>query len=509
MRSRTCRRRFGAVIALTGLLSIAACSSSPSVPSSPLNGSSALTCATGSHGCTAPGTVRWSVPLGGSTQFDVPAGGSVLNMPAAHADQISYSFPDGYLAEVAVAPDLVVFQHGKAAAEAVNPVTGKLLWNKKLPLPPGFSPEGSPPDGALDLELTVANGEVSVYDQTDYLWWLVNAATGAASPPHRLAAYSRNRNTVASTAAADVVPVNAGNAVLLNLTNVQDVDPATGAVRWQVPVRPWTGEAVIGSTLYLDNDRYAYEYHTNGNNSPSGAATAVQRVDLTRGRALPGLPLPASLHGEDGQITQYSVEPGALMVVTSAAVARISPATGQAMWLRPLPSGALGTPQPGSGTASPSIEYLVRGDSSDSGDITPPVPGTGKDVWRVQTISLATGDRTSIAPGRSFPYGAAGIQTAGSVGVWSLVGSSMLAADATPAKSAGNGIGCTRLEAVDPRSGRVSWRGPVAGDVNVPGQTLSDPPLVIAESCAPSGLAASSSSSDTTCDSERLYAINT
>jgi len=73
------------------------------------------------------------------------------------------------------------------------------------------------------------------------------------------------------------------------------------------------------------------------------------------------------------------------------------------------------------------------------------------------------------------------------------------------------GLRYTRLEGVDPRSGRVLWRGPWGGDVYVLGETFTGPPMIIAESCPPSGLVAGQKASayhQAYCDSERLYAIN-
>jgi hypothetical protein len=57
----------------------------------------------------------------------------------------------------------------------------------------------------------------------------------------------------------------------------------------------------------------------------------------------------------------------------------------------------------------------------------------------------------------------------------------------------------------------VLWRGPVAADLYVLGETSSGPPLIIAESCAPSALSPDQSAAQgdqAFCNSERLYAIN-
>jgi outer membrane protein assembly factor BamB len=306
---------------------------------------------------------------------------------------------------IGIEPGLVLFQSGVTAVEAVNPATGKVLWNTKLPTPRGFSEGATPPV----LDFTVANGMISVYDSDEYLWWVVNEATGAASPPHTLASYSR----IGGAAAADVLSLNSGNVILVNDTNVQDIDPGTQKVRWQVPVHEWTGEAMIGSMLYLDNDPYGYNFAQHPNANPTGSDTVIQRIDLTRGQVLPSVPLAKDLQDEDGQVSQFSVDPGALMVVTSSAVARIDPATGKASRFRALPDGTSGVPQAAAGTATPSIEYLVRGDASEenSADGSQPVAGTGNDIWRIRIVSLANGALSSVALGRSFPYASAGMNT--------------------------------------------------------------------------------------------------
>jgi hypothetical protein len=481
-----------------------ACSSSPAPPASPLSGSSALTCTDGSRQCTAPGTVRWSLPLPGSTQFDIGSGMAILNMPAATAEGIGFGgIPNGYLATVTVAPGLMVAQQpGRAVIEAVDPATGKRLWTTKLPVPAGFTPDTAV-SGALILSLTAAGGVITVYDSADYLWWLVNAVTGVASPPHRLASYSHT----SSSGTDDVLPVSQRSVVLLNDTNVQGVDPATGSVRWQVPLRRWTGYAVIGDVLYADNDPFGQD--ASGSTSPSGRDTAIQRVDLATGRLLPDLSLPPRLQAQDGRVAGFAANPAALLVETGGALARVDPATGQPVWTEALPASTVGGAQ--AGPAGPAVEYLVRGKIT--GSFRPPAPGTGANIWRILVVSLSTGNATAISLGRSFPYGGAGIDTGANTGVgWNLYGSAMLAAVATKPVTAGSGgFSYTRLEGVDPASGRVLWRGPWAGDLYVLGETLTGPPVIIAESCAPSALQADPSAihgDEAYCDSERLYAIN-
>src|ERR1700689_2137201 len=137
-------RVLGAALAVAVAVSVTACSSSPTSPGSPLSGSSALTCGGGSRHCVAPGTVRWSVRLPGSSQFDISSGSTVLNMPAASDEGIAGfgDIPNGYLASVEVAPGLMVFQKpSRAVAEAGDPAAGRRLWTTKLPTARGFTPD--------------------------------------------------------------------------------------------------------------------------------------------------------------------------------------------------------------------------------------------------------------------------------------------------------------------------------------------------------------------------------
>src|SRR6202050_3578902 len=206
------RRRLpvlGVALAVAAAVTVTACSSSsPALPASPLSASSALPCASGSHHCVAPGTVRWSVRLPGSAQFDISSGATVLNMPAASDEGIAGfgDIPNGYLASIEVAPGSIAFQQpGRAVVEAVDPATGRRLWTTKLPTPPGFTPDTTV-SGALTLSLVAAGGVITVYDSADYLWWVVNAATGAASPPHRLASYAQANPAANLHATGDVRP---------------------------------------------------------------------------------------------------------------------------------------------------------------------------------------------------------------------------------------------------------------------------------------------------------------
>jgi PQQ-like domain len=507
------RRRLpvlGVALAVAVAVTVTACSSSPAPPASPLSGSSVLTCTGGSRHCTAPGTVRWSLPLPGSSQFDIQSGMGIINMPGSAAEGISGfgEIPNDYLATVEVGPGQVVFQQpNRLVIEAIDPATGRRLWTTKLPTPRGFTPDTAV-SGGLILGIVAANGAITAYDSADYLWWVVNAATGAAGPPHRLASYT---NT-SQQSTDDVLPVTPQAAVLLNNTQVQGTDPVTGSVRWQVPLRRWTGYTVIGNVLYADNDPYGQPQSASA--SPSGRATAVQRVDLAAGKLLPDLPLPTDLHTEAAKLVQFGADPGALLIEAGPGLARLDPATGHPVWTASLPATTLGTAQAGPTGTPPTVEYLLPGKTTDS--IKPRAPGTGANIWKVLVVSLTTGKTTTVTMGPKFPYSDAGINVESDGGDnWNFYGSAMLATFATKAQGAdSNGIGgfsYIRLEGVDPPTGRILWRGPWGADLYVLGETVTGPPMIIAESCAPSALQSDPSAihgGEAYCNSERLYAIN-
>jgi hypothetical protein len=502
-------RRAGAVAAVVTLAAVAGCSSSPSVPASPLTPARTLTCPGSSRTCTAPGTVRWSVPLPGSASFDITTGMSILNMPGAAASGIASfgGIPNDYLTPVAVAPGQVAFQPpGRPMVEAVDPATGRRKWVTRLTRP---SAAADTTPGAVSLTLAAANGMITAYDPANSAWWLLNAATGAASAPRLIP----DSVAVGPSTALTVLPVTGQSVALVTDAQVQDVDPVTGAVRWHVPLRPWTGETVIGNVLYADNDRLAADENSSAGVNSRDRATALQRVDLASGRALPALPLPASLRGQQsGIIAPPGADPDDLLARNGLTVARLDPATGLPVWSRTLPAGITGTGQAGPDATEPSLEYLVAPPAPTGAP--PPSPGTHGAIWRVVVVSLADGDTTTIPLGRAFPYSDAGIQTGdgGNGSDWNLYGSGMLAAASTaPRKAGSGGYSFTRLEGVSPQTGRVLWRGPSAGDLYVLGQTVSGPPVIIAESCTPGGLAPDPTAGhddEAFCDSERLYAVN-
>lgn len=271
----------------------------------------------------------------------------------------------------------------------------------------------------------------------------------------------------------------------------------------------WTGYALIGNVLYADDDPYGQDQSANA--GPSGRATTIQRVDLATGRLLPDLPLPLQpdLRTEAARVAQFGADPGALLVEAGPGLTRIDPVSGRPVWTAPLPARTDGTAQPGPTGTPPTVEHLVPGKAS---AVEPPPAGTSTNIWQVTVVNLATGTETPVSMGHSFPYGDAGVDTERGGGSWNLYGPGMLASVATKARPAGSGgFSYTRLEGVDPQTGRILWRGPWAGDLYVLGETFTGPPVIIAESCAPSGLVADQSAihgDEAFCDSERLYAIN-
>ena len=509
-------RRAGAVLVAVALAAVAGCSSSPPVPASPLNSTKALACPHGARSCTAPGTVRWSVPLPGSASSSISTGQSALNLPDLQSLGIAEfgGIPGDYLATVAVAPSQVVFEPGgRLMVEAIDSVTGKRQWATRLTLPRGA--QFLAPGSQLTPTLTDVNGLITAYDPDALTWWLLNAATGAASPPRQIP----SSDQASGTGNVTVLPVTARDVALVGWTQVEDVDPVTGTVRWQVPLRPWTGETVIGHVLYADNDRYAEDMSSTGTNSHD-QATAIQRVDLASGRLLPALPLAASLRGAGSAIdAPPGASPGYLVVHSNGTTTRLNPATGRVLWSLRMPPDVVGTGagQAGPDGTVPSLEYLVvpLGSGAGTTGSPPPSPGTRGAIWRVMVISLTNGAVTWVSLGRAFPYSDAGIQTelaVPGVSPWDLYGSVMIASHASAPQQAGSGgYSFTQLEGASPQTGRVLWRGPSVADLYVLGQSESGPPVIIAESCAPAGLAPDPSAGhgdEAFCDSERLYAVN-
>lgn len=521
------------------LTAVTACSSAPQPPAaSALDSSSPLTCPEGPRDCTSPGTVRWSVPLAGSTPFDIETGTANLNVPTTPLG-IELGLP-GYLANTIVASGLLVFQRGPLI-EAVDLRTGHRRWSTRLPVPSqpgGHQAPGQPamsapmPGSTLSMTLAAAQGLITA--SVGFSWWLLDAATGALIPP---TADSPPTGWPApppgSWPALAVLPLSPRSVVLLKTPLAEDVDPVTGSVRWRVPLRPWLGYALIGNVLYAGNVG-GHPVRT----------TAIQRIDLASGRAQPALRLPTDLQGLGFRVVQSAQDPDALLVagyrwvaarlMDSEVIARLDPATSRVIWTRTLPFGAVGLDlQPGPVAAVPSAEFLVppippllpgqpRQPLPPSGGLQdPPLPPPGplpppaRDgaIWHILVVSLGTGQATSIPLGPAFPYAAAGIHTWSADGSWDLYGNAMLATASTRPRPAGRGgFAYTRLEGVEPRTGHVLWRGPWGVDLYVLGETFSGPPLIIAESCAPAGLVPDRSAvngNEAFCDSERLYAVNT
>ena len=468
-----------AVAAVTMAVGCAA----PPPAASPSAGSSVLTCPDGPRDCTSPGTVRWSVPLPGSARFVIRAGAAVLNVESAISSVAGVTEP-GYLAKTVITSGLLVFQRGPVI-EAVDLKTGQPRWSTQLPQPP---PSGEPvlsPNieklPLLDyLTMTTANGLIAA--SVGSSWLLLDARTGRLLTPRFVPVPPQDRGDNC----CDVLPESAHSLILLGRPLVEAVDPATAGVQWRQPIGSDT-YAVIGNAFYADDG--------DGRVIPS---TVIVRADLASGQSLRPLLLPPDLRFTI--VRQSQEEPGALLVTGTDKIARLDPVTGRVAWTQTLPTGAFGAPlQPGPSGAAPSAEYLQ-----------PPPPGASGATWHIFLVNLATGRATSIPLGRAFPYAAAGIASSGAAGdiFWDFYDGAMLASVSARARG---GFSYTRLEGVDPRSGHVLWRGPSGGDVYVLGETFTGPPMIIVQSCLPSGLVPGQpapSYQEAFCDSERLYAIN-
>jgi outer membrane protein assembly factor BamB len=461
----------------------AGCAAPRSPAASPPASSSVLTCPDGLRDCTSPGTVRWSVPLPGSARFVIGAGTAVLNARSAISSVTAMAEP-GYIAKAVLTSGLLVFQRGPVI-EAVDLETGQSRWTTRLPEPPPASEPAPSPHltkrPLLDyLAMTAANGLIAA--SVGSSWLLLDAKTGRLLTPRFVLMSSRDWGGNC----CDVLPESARSLILLGRPLVEAVDPMTARVWWRAPANP-SVYAVIGNALYAGNG--------DGRVVPG---TAIVRTDLASGQSLRPLLLPPSLRF--GVVRQSQEEPGALLVAGTGEIARLDPVTGHVAWTQTLPAGVIGAPfQPGPSGAAPSAEYLL-----------PPPPGASGALGHILLISLATGRVTLIPLGRAFPYAAAGVTSSGLAGdvFWDFYDGAVLASGSARAQ---DGFTYTRLEGVEPRSGRVLWRGPWGGDVYVLGETFTGPPMIIAESCLTSGLTAGqpvSAYHEASCDSERLYAIN-
>lgn len=390
----------------------------------------------------------------------------------------------GFLANTVITAGLLVFQHG-ATIEAIDMKTGQRRWRTRIPQPPRSSvPVLQPHQAKLPLLdyviMTAANGLIAV--SVGSSWLLLNAGTGRLLTRHFISTSTQDQGINLLS----VLPESSRSILLLGTQFVEAVDPVTAQVQWRGFGS--ATDAVIGNALYgTDGD---------GRVVPS---TMISRTDLTSGHGLRPLLLPRDLRFTI--VRQSAEDPGALLVTGTGKIARLDPVSGRVAWTRALPAGAVGAPlQPGPSGAAPSAEYLI-----------PPPTGARAGGWRIFLVDFATGRTTYIPLGRKFPYAAAGLTTSGldqDEAFWDFYDGAMLAA--VPARGPG-GLTDTRLEGVDPRSGRVQWRGPQGAGVYVLGETFTGPPMIIAESCAPSGLVGSQpppGPGEAYCTAERLYAIN-
>lgn len=389
--------------------------------------------------------------------------------------------------------------------EAIDPGSGRVRWRWSAARLRGNPDDHGPSSSAWCRLTVVAPGEVAVDDFGDFPpddIRILNVATGAVG--RKITLSNPHAHPTGETPIPDVEVLAASRHVVAMMENstIYGFDRSSGALRWRVRLRPWRGYAVLGHMLYADNAN---------NGAAKPAATAIQRLDLASGRALPDLPLDRRLRGGDGHVVAQSdavvaaAQPMSTLLFQSgdiqhgdSKISTINPSTGHARWTLP---GDLVRVNPDS---KPS--RLVLLDFPVETNLVPGTPGVGTDIWTLRTVDAATGKQVStVKIARSVPYDHIGVSPDHNQPEQWNYDDSLLIADAGDRNDNRSG----RLEGVDPATGQVRWRGPQAGDDTF---VLGDAPwqhLIIAESCAPSGIRASASpDDDATCTKVRLYAIN-
>lgn len=491
-----------AACCLSGLAVLAACSSAPSVPRSPLDRGT-LTCLDGSRTCTKPGSVRWSLPVPGSYETEL-SDGSELDMRSEEAVDASFEdLPPGGVHSAAFTGGRVI-TCAAGVVEAIDPGSGRVRWRWSAARRRSNPNDHEPTWCQLTV---VAPGEVAVDDFGDFPpddIRILNVATGAVG--RKITLSNPHAHPTDETPIPDVEALAASRHVvsMMEDSTIYGFDRSSGALRWRARLRPWRGYAIVGHVLYADNAN---------SDAAKPAATAIQRLDLESGRALPDLPLDRRLRGSDGHVVAQSdavvaaAQPMSTLLFQSgdiqngdSKISTINPSTGHARWTHP---GDLVRVNPDS---KPS--RLVLLDFPAETDFVPDTPGVGTDIWTLRTVDATTGEQVStVKTARSVPYDHLGVYPEhNQQELWNY-DDSLLIADADN-KSDNRS---DRLEGVDPATGQVRWRGPLSGDGTF---VLGDAPrqhFIIAESCAPSGIRASASpyNEDATCTKTRLYAINT
>jgi outer membrane protein assembly factor BamB len=494
------------------LTAASACSSgSPPVVPSVLSNTSVLTCPSAHRDCTAPGTVRWSVPVQGSYPVDLSDGGGVLDVPATLMSQAEFENtpPDG--AHSAAFTDGLAVVCAGGVADGISLASGQVRWRQKLVSASAENEQSqSNPGPQAYCDLTsVASGEVAVANFSPFpnsgapnVVRILNAATGAVGPQLALPLPPGANDNNPNSSSANVLDLSGGTLSVLVNSQIYGLNEATGAVRWQTALQTFTGYSVVGDILYAD---------TTNDNSSLSVSTALQRVDLSSGATLGPLPLGPGLAGtnlaviQPGLAVTAAAGPMTTLLVTTGAstqdngqVAAVDTATGKALWSYP---GNLVEIDP----ASQPPEAAVMQES---------VPAFGSGSLTLRTVDLVTGKliATSRVPSRLWPV--IDLKPGAEETWWNFYDSALVGEVRPDSSQAGpNTSWYGRLEGLT-ASGKVRWQGPwSSSDLWVLGGSTAGPPLIIVESCTPAGIVppptpATSSDVTTTCTQGRVYAIN-
>lgn len=424
--------------------------------------------------CTSPGTVRWSVPAPG--RYDVGFPGQLME-PTDVQSTAAY----GRDAEVTFDGPTTIYQNG-GTVQAIDTATGSVLWRTSLPAPGGGEPasmSGIPPvvsGSTVAVEACLANKTRA---------WLLDAATGAPSP----SVVIRNDCQEGFAAMHNVIALADGLVVVCDDIpgdppyGLRGIDPATGAVVWHwlappsIPLSPSVSLTPPFDSVVIDG---VYYIATSGGQ--------ILRVDLSDGQELPPLPV-----GRPSGGTVAGVAPGALLYTGNGTISRLDPSTGRTLWTEPRSNS---TPDDddltvGYDTAADAVVYDTLVDGS----------------YQRQYADLATGSVVMSAPaGAMIRYEQ---KTRDEVENGPGNGPLMYA-DAYVTTSAATGMptgspsGDVRVEGINPRSGRLSWVGPLSeNDAQLTGGPPTGPPVVLVQACAPDGV-----SKTFACTKPVLYAIN-
>lgn len=506
--------RLAPLLCILAAASACSSSSSPTVVPSVLSNTSALTCPSGHRACTAPGTVRWSLPVQGSYPVDLSDGGGVLNVPATLISHAEFqTTPPDEAHSAAFTAGLAVVCAG-GVAEGIDPASGQVRWRQKLAAANAQneqSQSNSDPQAYCDLTV-VAPGQVAAANFSPFpnssapnYVRILKATTGAVGPQLAVPLPPGANSNDPNSSSTDVLDLSGGTLSVLVNSQIYGLNEATGAVRWQVTLQTFEGYSVVGDILYAD---------TTNSNSSRSVSTSLQRVDLSSGAALGPLPLGPGLAGTNLAVIQPGLAVTAaagpmttLLVTTGAAgagqdsssqIAAVDTATGKALWSYP---GTVVELDP----ASQPPEAAVFSES---------VPAFGSGSLTLRTVSLATGKliATSSVPSRLWRL--IDLKPGDEGAFWNFYDSALVGEVLPDGSQAGQDTSWYgRLEGLA-AGGKVRWQGPwSSSDLWVLGDSAAGPPLIIVESCTPAGIVPppsppSSSNVTSTCTQGRVYAIN-